>query len=115
MSDGSSKILYLDPANYTVVKEIQVNSSQGPVELLNELEYIQGLIFANIWLTDQIVMINPDHGQVIGWIDLTGLLEPELREKYTVDVLNGIAYDQDNDRIFVTGKLWPRIYEIEVF
>ena len=60
-------------------------------------------------------MINPDHGQVIGWIDLTGLLEPELREKYTVDVLNGIAYDQDNDRIFVTGKLWPRIYEIEVF
>lgn len=115
MSDGSSKIFYLDPANYTVVKEIQVNSSQGPVELLNELEYIQGLIFANIWLTDQIVMINPDHGQVIGWIDLTGLLEPELREKYTVDVLNGIAYDQDNDRIFVTGKLWPRIYEIEVF
>jgi glutamine cyclotransferase len=83
------------------------------VSNLNELEYVHGLILANVWKTDMIAQISPETGEVVGWIDLRGLLRPEDRIQ-RVDVLNGIAFDQRNDRLFVTGKLWPRLFEIEL-
>jgi glutamine cyclotransferase len=83
------------------------------VERLNELEYVQGSIYANIWQTDRIARIDPESGQVTAWIDLTGLLPPEDRVE-RVDVLNGIAYDAAQDRLFVTGKLWPKLFEIRI-
>ena len=113
MSNGTAILSFLDPETLQEVKRLEVYSRDGPVTGLNELEYIQGEIYANVWQTDYIVRIEPKTGQVIGWIDLTGLLRPEDRG-YPVDVLNGIAYDQKNDRLFVTGKLWPKIFEIEL-
>ena len=113
MSNGSAILYFLDPETFQEIKRLEVYSRDGPVTGLNELEYIQGEIYANVWQTDYIVRIEPKTGQVIGWIDLTGLLRPEDRG-YPVDVLNGIAYDQKNDRLFVTGKLWPKIFEIEL-
>jgi len=80
---------------------------------LNELEYVTGEVYANVWQTDRIARIAPQTGQVLGWIDLTGLLTPEDLNR-SVDVLNGIAYDSKNDRLFVTGKLWPRLFEIRL-
>jgi glutamine cyclotransferase len=83
------------------------------VSRLNELEYVQGEIYANVWKTDRIAKISPQTGEVVGWIDLEGLLRPEdLNGR--IDVLNGIAYDVKNDRLFVTGKLWPKLFEIEL-
>jgi len=113
MSNGTAVLFFLDPETFQEVKRLEVYNREGPVTGLNELEYIQGEIYANVWQTDYIVRIEPKTGQVIGWIDLTGLLRPEDRD-YPVDVLNGIAYDKKNDRLFVTGKLWPRIFEIEL-
>ena len=84
-----------------------------PITQLNELEYINGQLYANIWQTDQIAIIDPETGEVTAWIDLTGLL-PADELIQPVDVLNGIAYDADDDRLFVTGKLWPTIFEIEL-
>jgi glutamine cyclotransferase len=95
------------------IGRIEVYDSDGPVTRLNELEYVQGEIYANVWQTDQIAMIAPQTGEVIGWIDMEGLLSPEDRTNQ-VDVLNGIAYDAANDRLFVTGKLWPKLFEIEL-
>jgi len=112
MSDGSATLTYLDPFTFQPIKQIAVFDSAGPVVRLNELEYIQGEIYANVWLTDSIARINPSSGRVTGWIDLSGLLGPEDREGYNVDVLNGIAYDAENERIFVTGKLWPALFEV---
>jgi glutaminyl-peptide cyclotransferase len=83
-----------------------------PIGNLNELEVVKGELFANVYMTDRIVRFSPKTGQVTGWIDLTGLLPP--REKVGADVLNGIAYDAAGDRLFVTGKLWPRVFEIRV-
>ncbi len=85
-----------------------------PLAELNELEFVRGEIFANIYRTDRIARISPQTGRVIGWIDLSGLL-PEARTAVPVDVLNGIAYDGRRDRLFVTGKLWPKLFEIELF
>lgn len=113
MSDGTSILYFLDPDTYKVKRRIKVRGPGGPVSNLNELEYVQGLILANIWKTDMIVQISPDTGDIVGWIDLRGLLAPEDRVQ-RVDVLNGIAYDQRNDRLFVTGKLWPRLFEIKL-
>lgn len=113
MSDGTSILYFLDPDTYKVKRRIKVRGPGGPVSNLNELEYVQGLILANIWKTDMIVQISPDTGDIVGWIDLRGLLGPEDRVQ-RVDVLNGIAYDQRNDRLFVTGKLWPRLFEIKL-
>jgi glutamine cyclotransferase len=80
---------------------------------LNELEYVNGEVLANVWQTDYIARIDPASGKVTGWIDLAGLLQPEdIRQR--VDVLNGIAYDAESDRLFVTGKLWPKLFEIEL-
>lgn len=113
MSDGTSTLYFLDPGTFEEISRITVHDSNGPVEKLNELEYVQGEIYANVWRTDRIARIDPDTGQIIGWIDLRGLLTPDQREK--AEVLNGIAYDQENDRLFVTGKWWPYLFEIELF
>ncbi|MCR4424983.1 MAG: glutaminyl-peptide cyclotransferase [Firmicutes bacterium] len=114
MSDGTPVLTYLDPTTFRPVRKITVRSLEGPVARLNELEYIKGEIWANVWMTDLIVRIDPSTGHVTGWIDLAGLLDPAHRQSRNVDVLNGIAYDQDRDRLFVTGKLWPRVYEIRL-
>ena len=111
MSDGTPVIHFLDPNTLQEVKKIEVRDARGPVVNLNELEYICGEIFANIWQTDRIARISPETGQVIGWIDLSGLLSAGDRVP-PVDVLNGIAYDAAHDRLFVTGKLWPKLFEI---
>ncbi len=113
LSDGSATLKFLDPATLRVVREIQVADNGAPVTQLNELEYVRGEIYANIWHSDRIARISPETGRVLGWIDLTGLLpagsvtDPEA-------VLNGIAYDAAHDRLFVTGKLWPELFEIKV-
>jgi glutamine cyclotransferase len=111
MSDGSSFLYFLDPQNFKVIRRIRVQAEGLPVAFLNELEYIKGEIYANVYLTDRIVRISPQSGRVTGWIDLQGLLPAEDRRP-GVDVLNGIAYDPHGDRIFVTGKLWPKLFEI---
>jgi len=113
MSDGTSTLRILDPVAFEEIGRIEVRDRDGPVTRLNELEYVKGEIYANVWQTDRIVRIAPDTGDVVGWIDLTGILKPEDRAD-SVDVPNGIAYDADNDRLFVTGKLWPRLFEIEL-
>ncbi len=113
MSDGTANLYFWDPETLTEVSRVEVRDENGPVVRLNELEYVEGEVWANIWQTNRIARINPATGQVVGWIDLTGLLNPaDVTQK--VDVLNGIAYDDETDRLFVTGKLWPKLYEIEL-
>ena len=113
MSDGSSHLFFLDPRTQKPVRNLQVFDGPRPVERLNELEFIRGELWANVWQTDRIARINPATGRVTGWIDLTGLLRPEARGPEG-DVLNGIAWDKAGDRIFVTGKKWPWLFQIEV-
>ncbi len=113
ISDGSATIYFLDTESLKEIGRIPVHDENGPVERLNELEYVNGKIYANVWKTDRIAMISPDSGRVTGWIDLTGLLGPEDKSK-PVNVLNGIAYDSENGRLFVTGKLWPKLFEIKL-
>ena len=113
MSDGTSTLRFLDPETYEEVHRVEVLDRGSPVTRLNELEYVQGIIYANVWQTDRIAMIAPSTGQVVGWIDLEGLLGEEDRIQ-RVDVLNGIAYDAEDDRLFVTGKWWPKLFEIEL-
>ena len=113
MSDGTSTLHLLDPETFKEVGSVQVFDDSGSVENLNELEYVNGEIYANVWLTDRIAMIDPQTGRVQGWIDLTGLLSTaDLSQP--VNVLNGIAYDAEHDRLFVTGKLWPSLFEIKL-
>ncbi|HTP08124.1 MAG TPA: glutaminyl-peptide cyclotransferase [Anaerolineae bacterium] len=111
MSDGTPTIHFLDPVTLQETKRITVTDQGQPIVNLNELEYVHGEILANVWQTDRIVRISPDDGHVIGWIDLSGLLSAADRQQ-PVDVLNGIAYDAEHDRLFVTGKLWPKLFEI---
>jgi glutamine cyclotransferase len=113
MSDGSSRLFFLDPKTQRPVRSIQVLEGGHPVERLNELEFVRGELWANVWQTDRIVKINHRTGQVTGWIDLEGLLRPDARGPEG-DVLNGIAWDRAGDRIFVTGKKWPWVFQIEV-
>ncbi|MBN1455749.1 MAG: glutaminyl-peptide cyclotransferase [Methanomicrobia archaeon] len=113
MSDGTATLHFLDPETFEEVMQLEVRDNDTPVTQLNELEFIKGTIYANVWPTDRIVMIAPESGQVVGWIALTGLLSAENRLQ-PVDVLNGIAYDEATDRLFVTGKLWPKLFEIEL-
>jgi glutamine cyclotransferase len=113
MSDGTSFLYFLDPYNFKEVKRIQVQDRGLSITLLNELEYIKGEIYANVYLTDRIVRISPETGRVTGWIDLQGLLPTKDRAQ-GVDVLNGIAYDAQGNRIFVTGKYWPKLFEIQI-
>ena len=112
MSDGTSALRFLDPETLKEMGRITVRDARGPVERLNELEYVKGEIFANVWQTDRVARISPKDGRVTGWIDLAGLLPPS--ERSGTDVLNGIAYDAAGDRLFVTGKLWPRVFEIKL-
>jgi len=114
MSDGQpdSTLRYIDPATMKEAGRLPVRDGDRPIAGLNELEFVKGEIFANVWNTHRIARISATTGQVTGWIDLTGLLSP--REAVNVDVLNGIAYDAAGDRLFVTGKLWPRVFEIRV-
>lgn len=113
MSDGTATLRFLDPESYEEIGRVDVLDRGTPVVRLNELEYIEGEVWANVWQTDRIARIEPSTGEVVGWIDLTGLLSEEDRAE-PVDVLNGIAYDAEGKRLFVTGKLWPRLFEIEV-
>jgi glutamine cyclotransferase len=111
LSDGTPKLRFLDPATLKESGGVTVRDGRRPVEDLNELEFVKGEVFANVWQTDRIARIDPKSGRVTGWIDLTGLMS--AAERGTTDaVLNGIAYDSAADRLFVTGKLWPRVFEI---
>lgn len=109
-SDGSANLYFMDK-NFAPEKKITVTLEGRPVRFLNELEYIDGKIWANVYTTDTIVIINPKDGKVEGLIDCTGLLPKKLRKPST-DVLNGIAYDSRNGKIYLTGKNWPKLYEI---
>jgi glutamine cyclotransferase len=110
MSDGTSTLHFLDPETLKSIGQVEVYDTHGSVNGLNELEYIKGEIYANVWPTDSIVRIRPETGQVMGRINLEGLLGPVGH----VDVLNGIAYDMKCDRLFVTGKMWPKLFEVEL-
>ena len=113
LSDGSNRIRFLDPDSFRVTKTIAVLDGNLPVNELNELEYVNGEIYANIWHDNRIVTIDPQTGRITGWIDLNGLLPPgDVHDEEAV--LNGIAYDQAGNRLFVTGKLWPRLFEIRL-
>lgn len=113
MSDGTENIYFRDPNTFAEVRRIQVTDNTGAIKNLNELEYIKGAIYANIWLTDRIVQIDPQTGQVIAYLDLSGLL-PQNERPNNDAVLNGIAYDPTEDRLFVTGKWWPKLFEIKL-
>jgi glutaminyl-peptide cyclotransferase len=109
MDDGTPQIRFWDPETLQETARLTVTADGEPVQKLNELEWVKGEIYANIWETDRIARIDPKTGKVVGWIDLTGILGvPEP------DVLNGIAYDAKNDRLFVTGKYWPKLFEIKL-
>lgn len=113
MSDGTNKLTFLDPATLKPVKVLAVTENGVPVEKLNELEFIKGFIYANVWLTDFIVKIDPATGRVIGKLDFTSLSFEAKNKNPDAEVLNGIAYDAATDKIYVTGKLWPNIYQVE--
>jgi glutamine cyclotransferase len=112
-SDGSSTLRFRDPNTFAETRHITVHEGLAHVRELNELEYVKGEIYANVWHTDRIVRISPKDGRVLGWIDLRGLLRDEQRVNGEA-VLNGIAYDAKGDRLFVTGKQWPAIFEIKL-
>lgn len=112
-SDGTSSLYFMNRYTFEILGSITVTDQGQEIQRLNELEYIQGEIFANIWGTDDIIRIDPETGQVLGWIDMSGILPDELRTADT-DVLNGIVYNLEEDRLFITGKCWPRLYEIQL-
>jgi glutaminyl-peptide cyclotransferase len=112
MSDGTSALRFLDPSTQREIGRITVKDGDRPIERLNELEFIKGEVYANVWLTDRIAIISPATGRVTAWLDLVGLRRGPAQPGN--DVLNGIAYDAQRDRLFVTGKLWPTLYEIRV-
>ena len=114
MDDGSDQIRIWDPETLEEKGRITVTDGGQPVKDINELEWVKGELFANIWKTDRIARIDPKTGHVTGWIDLTGLLSPKDRIADETDVLNGIAYDAEHDRLFVTGKKWPKLFEIKL-
>jgi glutamine cyclotransferase len=113
MSDGTSNIYKLNPDNMNVTGQIEVFTNQGAEQYVNELEYINGEIWANVYTKDYILIINPETGEASGKIDLPYLLPKELRKQNT-DVLNGIAFDKERNRIFVTGKNWPKLFELRI-
>lgn len=113
LSNGTNRIKFIDPDTFQVTKTISVVDGTQPVDQLNELEYINGELYANVWHADRIAIINPETGRVKAWLDLRGLLSPgDVRDEEAV--LNGIAYDAASDRLFITGKLWPKIFEIKI-
>jgi glutamine cyclotransferase len=112
LSDGSSKLRFIDPQTFAVAREIDVRDHGQPVTKLNELEYIDGEIWSNVWYDDRIARISPASGEVLGWVDLAALYPKSARGSEAV--LNGIAYDAAAKRLFVTGKNWPQLYEIQI-
>lgn len=112
MSDGTSQLRFLDPATFKELSRLSVTDGGRPIDQLNELEWIKGEIWANIWLTQRIARVDPRTGRVNSWVDLSGILS--VMESAGTDAMNGIAYDAKTDRIFVTGKYWPRVFEIKV-
>ncbi len=113
MSDGTLKLYFLDPKTFEQVRQIEVYDHGISVWWLNELEYVEGQIYANVWPTGRIARISPETGRVLGWIDMKGLLTQQDYNR-KIDVLNGIAYDKKNGRLFVTGKFWPKLFEIKL-
>jgi glutaminyl-peptide cyclotransferase len=112
MSDGTPNLRFLNPATFDEQFRLNVRDHNGSVDDLNELEFVKGSVYANVWMTERIAIIAPDSGSVTAWVDLTGL-RPR-KGAPGEDVLNGIAYDAAGDRLFVTGKLWPRLFEIRL-
>lgn len=112
MSDGTDEISFLNPKNFKKVYSIKVHDEFKPITRLNELEFIKGEIYANVWKSDKIARICPYSGKITGWIDLKGLLSP--KEYKNAGTLNGITYDSENNRFFVTGKRWPKVFEIKI-
>ena len=113
LSDGTSSLRFLDPATFKEVRRVTVRWHGAPVDKLNELEWVKGEVYANVWYSNRVARIAAESGRVLGWIDLSGLAAESGRESNDA-VLNGIAYDAQHDRLFVTGKLWPKIFEIRV-
>ena len=113
LSDGTPVLRFLAPDTFQVVRRLTVTDHGVPVPQLNELEYVRGEIYANVWQSSRIARVSPQTGKVLGWIDLTGLL-PDIAQSNPDAVLNGIAYDARSDRLFVTGKLWPKLFEIKI-
>ena len=112
MSDGTANLYFINPETFERTGQIEVHDNASPVTELNELEYIKGDVYANIWLQEKIAIINPQTGQVKAWIDLTGI---QSRVNCSgQNVLNGIAYDANGDRLFITGKRWPQLFEIKL-
>jgi glutamine cyclotransferase len=113
MSDGTNRLRFLDPLTFKTISTISVCDNGAELMNLNELEYLRGEIYANIWKQERIVRIDPQTGRILGWIDLMGLL-PKKERGDSENVLNGIAYDEKEDRLFVTGKRWPKMFEIRL-
>ncbi|HEX8188268.1 MAG TPA: glutaminyl-peptide cyclotransferase [Pyrinomonadaceae bacterium] len=113
LSDGSDKLRFIDPNTYQVRRNVSVSDGGRPIVSLNELEYVKGEVYANVWHQNRVARIDPQTGRVKGWIDLSGLLKPgDVSDEEAV--LNGIAYDETGDRLFVTGKLWPKLFEVRL-
>ncbi|HEX7482051.1 MAG TPA: glutaminyl-peptide cyclotransferase [Candidatus Bathyarchaeia archaeon] len=110
MSDGTSKLTFLNPVTFQIVGQVSVHDGNTPITNINELEYVNGNVYANIWMQQKIAVINPQTGTVKGWIDLTGIYQSNNLD----DVLNGIAYDPQTNRLLITGKDWPNLYEITI-
>lgn len=113
MSDGTAFLRFLNPATQRETGRVQVRDGRVPVEHLNELEFVKGEVLANVWQTERVARIDPRTGRVTGWIDFAGLLSPADAAR-GADVMNGIAYDAATDRLFVTGKLWPKLFEVKI-
>lgn len=111
VSDGTDTIRFLHPETFKEMRRVQVTDAGVPVRFLNELEYVQGSILANVWKSDRIAIIDPQTGRVTGWLDLTGMRPDQGKEE---EVLNGIAYDPEKGALYVTGKMWPNIFQIEM-
>jgi len=113
LSDGTNQLRFIDPETFRVTRTISVTDGGRPLRDINELEYVRGEIYANVWHDQRIVRLDPQTGKILGWIDLAGLIpRAELSDEEAV--LNGIAYDAAGDRLFVTGKLWPKLFEIKL-
>jgi glutaminyl-peptide cyclotransferase len=113
MSDGTNRIRFIDPGTFQVTRTIDVFAHGQPVKMLNELEYVKGELYANVWQTEFVIRIDPATGRVLGSIDFVGIL-PKNERAGDTDVMNGIAYDAEDDRLFVTGKNWPELFEVKV-
>ncbi|HNP53489.1 MAG TPA: glutaminyl-peptide cyclotransferase [Ferruginibacter sp.] len=114
VSDGSSNLYFVNPSTFKVTNTISVTNNLGPVQNLNELEYVNGFIFANVYETDYIVKIDPESGHVVGILNFPGLLQPNDIIPNHTDVLNGIAYDSSRNIFFITGKRWPKLFELKL-